>query len=152
MVGIVTKLVEELDRFSDRDRSAQLYYTFEPHIKNLVGAADLDYVLPTTFLPIIGGRPHTNDVEGVIVSAIDSSIGEAVTDEKISEVISACKDFLDQAHSSVDLKPSEIMMDGMKLRFRLASKDNPDGATRCVIVTRARWLTEQLGSGTRGFH
>ena len=116
-VGIVTKIVEELDRFSDRDRSAQLYYTFEPHIKNLVGAADLDYVLPTTFLPIIGGRPHTNDVEGVIVSAIDGSIGETVTDEKISEVISACKDFLDQAHSSVDLKPSEIMMDGM-IRLR----------------------------------
>ena len=133
----MSRFQESIDRFSEKDRSAQLYYAFEPHIKNLVGAADLEFVLPPEDFPVIGGRAPTDELEGIVVVAIDAAEGSPVQAEKVDSAIELCCNFLRGAIEREEFDTSSDRMDALRLQFNRALDgfESFQGRVRCIVTT-----------------
>ena len=143
------KAVEDAAKGGRSYRGEILYYAFHQHIANLVGAADLEFILPPGDFPIIGGRPPSDDLEGILVIALDSEKGTSIDDNEINKLIDTGAKFIDESINGINFDSASDRMNALRSQFnRSLSGGGHEGRVRCVIITpgivndRTRWVSE----------
>jgi len=126
-----------------------LYYAFHKHIANLVGAADLEFILPPGDFPIIGGRAPNDNLEGILVIALDNEKGANIDDKEINKLISTGAKFIEESINGTNFDSVSDRMNALRSQFnRSLSGGGHEGRVRCVIITpgivndRMKWVND----------
>lgn len=135
----------------NRSRGEILYHLFHPHIAELVGAADLEFILPPEDFPIIGGRAPTDNLEGILVIALDTQKGSVVSDEEINGLIGIGSTFINDAINGEKFDSTSDRMDALRLQFNrgLMGDKGHHGRVRAIIITpglvhnRMNWVNDE---------
>ena len=127
-----------------------LYYAFHKHIANLVGAADLEFILPPGDFPIIGGRAPNDNLEGILVIALDNEKGANIDDKEINKLISTGAKFIEESINGTNFDSVSDRMNALRSQFnRSLSGGGHEGRVRCVIITpgivnnRMKWVNDE---------